>query len=276
MEKLTISSGLLLFFFIVLNSCISIRDIGKLKVNPGFEKNAEKSFVITTPSVSGTKFGLEDKALNEVYEIEINMGDSHTDISIIDESISFWGVYRSETKEVTSHKFYILNPVDSSEYEVVGKTEYIRGRKDHFNLFKTTVKNKESRGHFVYPIDFWIFEDGKDVGKITFHKPASIRTTVKGLAWTAVYVSVIIFHNKDYNVEHQTMSPGGNIRKVVSFDDESGLIALIGLEPKSTITTKMKGEIFIKRSLSVDIKSDIFTLYLMVEATLRKKQESGI
>ena len=135
MEKLTISSGLLLFFFIVLNSCrtISIGDI--LKENLGFEKDAEKSFVITTPVVSGTKFGLEDKALNEVYEIEINMGDSHTDISIIWEHISnLLGKYQSKTKEVTSHKFYILNPVDSSEYEVVGKTEYIRERRDHFDL----------------------------------------------------------------------------------------------------------------------------------------------
>ena len=62
----------------------------------------------------------------------------------------------------------------------------------------------------------------------------------------------------------------------ISVDDESGHITIIGLEPESTITTKMSGEILIKQGLSEELKSDIFTLYLMVEAALRKKQESGI
>ena len=259
MKKLIIPSSLLLVFFLMLNSCSSLRE-AKLKENPDFEKNAEK-FVITSPIspvASSNKYILEDQTLNKVYELEIDMEDSHTDISVIEEE-EIEGGYKTKTHEFTSHKFYILNPVDSSEYEVVGKTTYFRTKEEE-------EKESFEIGKFVYPIDFWVFEDGKDIGKITLNEPGISDQQVNRIP------TEITFHNKDYNVEYQSM-----FNKVsVSFDDESGLIALIGLKPKSTITTKMKGEILIKRGLSEELKSDIFTLYLMIEATLRKKQESGI
>ena len=57
----------------------------------------------------------------------------------------------------------------------------------------------------------------------------------------------------------------------VSFEGDSGLVALFGLKPKSFITTKMKGDVLIKRDLSENIKSDIFSIYLMVEGILSHK-----
>jgi hypothetical protein len=41
MKNLIKTSILLIFFFIGLNSCSSLREV-KLKENPGFEKNAKK------------------------------------------------------------------------------------------------------------------------------------------------------------------------------------------------------------------------------------------
>jgi hypothetical protein len=253
MKNLIKLSSLWLVFFIVLNSCGNLGK-AKLKENPDFEKNAER-FVITSPispASSVNKYILENQVLNKVYEMKIEMEDSYTDTSVIEEE-EIEGGYKTKTQEFTSHKFYILNPVDSSEYEVVGKTTYFRTREE---------EGKESFeiGKFVYPIDFWIFEDGKDVGKITLKESGTVLPTV------------ITFHNNDYNVEYQNM-----FNKVsMSFEDGSGLIALIALKPKSTITTTMKGEILINRVLSEDLRSDIFTLYLMVEAALRKIQESGV
>jgi len=259
MKVITISSYLLLVFFILLNSCSSLRE-AKLKENPDFEKNAEKFVIISPISPTGSinKYVLEDQILNKVYELEIEMEDSHTDITVIEEE-EIEGGYKTKTQEFTSHKFYILNPVNSSEYEVVGKTTYFRTKEEE-------EKESSEMGKFVYPIDFWIFENGKDVGKISFKEPGISDQQVSRIPTKTT------FHNKNYNVEYQNM-----FNKVsVSFDDESGLIALIGLEPESTITTKMKGEILIKQGLSKELKPDIFTLYLIIEAALRKKQESGI
>jgi hypothetical protein len=190
--------------------------------------------------------------------MEIKVEDSHTDISIIEKE-EIDGGYKTKTKEFTSHKFYISNPVDSSEYEVVGKTTYYRTKEEE--------EDKSSEmGDFVYPIDFWIFEDGKDVGKITLAEVGISDTR-------AVRIPAgITFHDKNYNVEYQNM-----FNKIsVTFEDESGLIALIGLKPKSFVTTKMKGEILIKQGLSRNLQSDIFTIYMVVEAMLGKKRESGI
>jgi hypothetical protein len=243
----------------VLSSCSSLKE-AKLKENPEFEINAEK-FVITSPispNASTNIYVLENRALNKVYELEIEIEDSQTDISVIEEE-EIEGGYKTKTQEFTSHKFYILNPMNDGKYEVVGKTTYFRTKEE---------KEKESSemGTYVYPIDFWIFEDGKDVGKISLKEPGISDQQVNRIP------AEITFHNEVYSIEYQNM-----FNKVsVSFDDESGLIALIGLQPASTITMKMKGEILIKRGLSEDLKADIITTYLIIEATLRKKQESGI
>ena len=137
--------------------------------------------------------------------------------------------------------------------------------KRHVRL-RVTASCAMSSSKNIASLKNWIFEDGKDVGKMTIYETSLGENKVYQRKMTH------LFHDKSFTLVYQdNMS-----KKSFVFEDENGLIALFGLKPKGTITTKMTGEILIKKDLSEDIKSDIFSLYLMAEAALRKMDERGI
>jgi hypothetical protein len=250
MNNLFFPTALIAITGIFVTSCGNLSK-AKLEANPDFEINSEK-FVVTSPIVptSGTnKYLLENPLSNQIYNFDLRMEDSDMEITILSEKETDEGV-KTKSKETTHHKLYITNPVDSSNYEVTGTTTYFRTKEEEESeSFET--------GELVYPINFQIFENGNNVGIITIDKGKQITLSIP------VY---IVFHNNNYSIEYQNA-----FNKIgISFEDRNGLAALISLKPKSFITTKMKGEILIKKGLVEELKPDILSLYLMIEGTLKK------
>ena len=254
MKNLILFLSLLLGYYVILNSCANLKE-AKLLENPDFELHAEK-YIITSPvspTLGNNTYILVNQLLDKVYEMNVKTKGSTTNTIVIDEEKNN-SVHITKTKEITSRVFYVFNPVDSSEYKIDGKLTSYRTRNEE-------SKWSSESSDFVYPIEFQIFDDGNSVGKISLVKhrlndTQIIRTPLE-----------ITLHNNEYYVEHQNM-----LNKVtVSFEDDSGLIALFGLKPKSFITTKMQGDVLIKQGLSEDIKSDIFSIYLMVEGVVSHK-----
>jgi hypothetical protein len=249
----------LILLFVFSLSCTNLAEL-KRKENPEFVNNSQ-TFIIASPIVpnsSVNKYILEDQLTNNVYDLEIQMEDSDVEIDVLDEDEIGDGI-KTDLKEFSSHRFFISNPFGNKNYEVVGKTTFYRTKVEK-------EKTSSEEGDFVYPIEFWIYEEGKDVGKMRIFETS--------LGENKVFQRKIthLFHNKIYNLVFQDMMS----KKSLVFEDENGLIALFGLKPKGTLTTKLTGEILIKKDLSDDLKSDIFSLYLMTEAALQKINERGI
>jgi hypothetical protein len=243
-------AGLILWvsvsLFLYSVSCTSLKD-KVLKENPDFEKNADK-FILTTPikvnSSSSNKFVIEDISSNMTYEVAVDVENPKTDISVM-ENYQKDDKHISKTKEFTALKFFVENPFNNNEYEVIGKVTRFKTNEDKEKTSsETSVLN--------YPIEFWIFKDARDAGKIAIYEPEPSLSQ-------KIYIS---FNDKQVEVEYQDMLG----KRTFSFNDDTGLIALIALKPKGTVATKMTGDFLIKESISEHFKLDIISMYLMSES----------
>jgi hypothetical protein len=231
-----------LLFFVI--NCTNVTQV-KLKENPEFEKNAER-YKITTP-LNGKKFTIEEVNSGKVYSVEAVIENSNRDIAVLDEEERD-DAYVSKTKTFASHKFFVTNPWDSIEYEVIGTTTYF--------ITKEEEEGKSFEvGKMEFPVEFWIFDEGKEFGKISIpESPAKPHQTID-----------LTIHEKPMELEYSIYFKGFLIERCFSFEDENGLITLINLQQKSS---QHVGEMLIKQSLSSDLKSDIVSLYMIVETAL--------
>lgn len=242
-------SLLSLIFLGQILSCSSLKK-AKLSENPDFEKNAEK-FVITSPlshsPSQSNKFIIEDVSADTVFEIETHSERPESDRNTIEEKTTEEG-YKVKSKEFTSYKFYIAKPFYENHYEVIGKATRFR-----------TEEDKGDRGtestQLAYPLEFWIFEEGKDVGKITVSEP-DFNLTFK--------IDALI-HQRQLQVEYQ---PGMSNNKNIAIENEQELLAFMQSKPAGFITTKQEGEFFIKQGLAEELKSDILATYMIVETIM--------
>ena len=207
---------ILTVFFFMFISCANLRNI-KLKENPEFEANAEKYLIVscpTTPTAAINKYILKDQ-MNKEYEMTLEIEHSQTDVKLLEEEKTTNRI-KTKTQEFTSHKFFIHNPLNNKYYEIVGKTTYLRTKEeDEKESFET--------GTMIYPLEFWIFDDGKDVGKIIIEEPGIGDNKVLRFNIEST------LNYKNYHLEYQDM-----FNKVtLSFEDKDELIALISLKQKS-------------------------------------------
>ncbi len=244
-----------LFFLGCLLSCTSLKD-AKLKENPGFEKNAIR-YIITSPlshlSSVFNYFILKDPNSGMVYEIRPEVGSPLEDISLL-------GRKKTKkkdlvhTKEILTYYFSVTNPLDNKVYDITGEITYYRSKE------KKTSSSYES-GEKVYPIEFLISEDGDEVGKFIINKPG----------FSKVFVETFI-HEKSLKLEYQSVANKDGF----SFEDETGLIALIGLKPKGVISTRKTGELLIKQTLAPESQLDMIALYVIAEMMFSILDEVGI
>jgi len=250
-------AGLILWvsvsLFLYSVSCTSLKD-KVLKENPDFKKSADK-FILTTPikvnSSSSNKFVIEDISSNITYEVEVDVEDPLTEVDVM-ENYQNGDKQISKTKEFTALKFFVQNPFNDIEYEVIGKVT-------RFKTIEEEEKESFESGDLNYPIEFWIFKDARDAGKITVYEP-TLSLSQK------IYIS---FNDNQVEVEYQNMLN----KKTFLFNDDKGLIALIGLKPKGTVATRMTGDFLIKKGISENFRSDIISMYLMSESAFGVIQE---
>ncbi len=246
--------AMLLVSYLALNFCTSLKDV-TLKEHPGFEQNAAKFVMICPirPTEGNNTYTLEDPATKQLHEMQVVIKTTATDVQVIDEEQDE-KIKTTQTKESTSHVFHVSNPVDSSVYKIAGKTTYYRTKE------KEEQSSYES-GEYVYPIVFTIYQEDMDVGNITLKQVTN-----------AVNIDIIkipldiSLHKRDFHVDYQNMFN----KTTATFENDKGLVALFGLKPKSFVSTKLKGDILIDRSLSQEEQADIFSMYLVVVGFLAK------
>lgn len=240
--KVMIISGIFLLFCFIIG-CTNATQ-AKLKENPEFERNAER-FTITH-HYNQSRFMIGDVPSGIIYEVEVEIEDPQRDVTVLEEEERD-DKNISKTKTFASHKFFVTNPWDSTEYEVIGTTTYF-----------ITKEEEESEsfevGKMEYPIEFWIFDDGKEVGKITvYESPAKSDQKID-----------LLIHDKPMKLENNIFinKKSFKFEKCLSFEDESGLITLISLKDKGN---QHGGEMLIKKNLSKNLKSDIIAMYMIAE-----------
>ena len=250
-----ISFFVCLFFLSCLFSCASLKET-KLKENPDFEKNAIR-YVITSPlshrSSVFNHFILEDPRSGSVYEIRPQVGSPLADVSLLGRKTTSKKDL-VHTKEISTYYFSMTNPLDHKTYDVAGEITFYRSREEK-------ASSSFESGEKVYPIEFLISEDGNDAGKFTVNEPGFSNVLVETL-----------FHGKSLKLEYQSIANKDGF----SFEDDSGLVALIGLKPKGVIATRKTGELFIKRTLAPDEQSDIVSLYVIAETVFSILDETGL
>ena len=274
-----------LFFILViyLTSCTSLSKI-KFADNPDFMKAADK-YEILHPLISPSTetifsktaktqiFTIEDVHTKNVYPIKVQWLKETNSIGHIENynrrtkafnilDIFFGGDeypkrYTStrdmakgdvaKIRDIVLHQIDIQNPFDNKFYEVVGQVNFFR------TIEKETKKTTFETTNISFPIEFWIYENGKEVGKSEINRPS--------LSSLALKINITI-NDKLLNLEYQEQF---NKRKV-SLEKDGELVAFFDLKPAAFISTKKKGNAFIAPGLSNDFIADIFASYIISDA----------
>jgi hypothetical protein len=133
-------------------------------------------------------------------------------------------------------------------YEVIGKTT-------RFQTEENKEKLSSVASSLVYPLEFWIFDDGKDIGRIIVSAPDL----------NVIFPINATFNGQQLNLKYQAEMSN---KKSVSIEDGQGLLAFLHSKPAGFITTKQKGEFFIKQGLAEELKSNILVSYMIVETVM--------
>lgn len=254
-NKIRLPVRLIIFLVFFVFSCANVIET-KLKENPEFVKNAEKLKITSPLSYKSTKFNkyiIEDTGTENIYEIEPDVETTGQDIQILEEEKTR-EKNLIKTKEFTSYRIFLVNPLNNNEYEVIGKTTYFRSKEEKGN-------SSSESGKMIYPVEFWIFHQGKDAGSIKMDSPGFTKVNAK-----------ILFNNKNFDLEYQSVFN----KECYSFKENNTLAALILLEPEGTIAFKKKGEILLKKNFSENLKSDIITIYILTATMFNIVGQAGI
>jgi len=262
---------LMLTCILVFVMCASLSDI-KLKDNPGFTRNA-RTFSILHPiinsSASSQIVNIEDAATATAYEAGIAWNSEieregyvqsfrhrHGDSKILDDFFTHSTVDHINTSEMKKgdvarirdynyHRIEMSNPIDSAEYVILGQIQFFR------EITKESASSTFETTDIEFPIEFWIYQQGKDAGRALLKDP--FRNSRVSLAVE------IQLEDKTYHVEFQEQF---NKRKV-SVEIDSMLVAFFDLKPASFVSTKMKGSVMVSPDLSQDKVADVFSSYML-------------
>jgi hypothetical protein len=232
-------------------SCASLKD-SRLKENPDFKKNAH-TFQVTTPlgyrSAAFDKYLLHDTHTNADYEVEPEYESPENISSRLGRELAHPNAIKSS--EVTTYDFVISNPLDSSIYVVIGETTFYR---------VTGEREGESveEGYLDTPVEFWIFMNAEKVGKITVNEPSPY--SYPSLA----YPIEISLHAKSVHAEYQKALN----QKTISFEDENGLLALVGLTTSGFIATKFEGELLTRQGLTEESRADMVSVFMVTDIVM--------
>lgn len=267
------------FIFI---SCASLSDL-KLKENPDFMRDSHRYSVIhplTKPSLN-TVFKKSSKPQTFIFKNVQSKDDYHFKVHWAKETLSkttrsndnertmYTGIFKhflnhikhtdhvdihdmeegdvARIKDYVVHRIDITNSVDSTDYVILGELSFFRKiEKDSEN---TTFEST----NLIYPVEFFIFEKGKDVGKTVIKRSS--------LSSSPFLTMDILIQNNLLKVDFQEQF---NKRKV-SMESKEQLIAFFDLKPASFISTKLKGEVMIKSNLSENEITRIFTSYIITD-----------
>ena len=264
----------------------------KLKDNPNFLVESNKYLIIhplTTPSAKTIfsnspkiqTFTIEDVQTNDSLQINMqwlketnsrgyidSFNKKKKSLNILDiffntenDRKPFTNTYEMEKGDVAEIKDFVLhqidihNFIDNTFYEVVGQVYFFRTieKESERSTFETTTTR--------FPIEFWIFKNEHEVGNIRVDQPSVSSQSLR------IYISL---NDRLLNLEFEEHF---NKRKV-SIEYENQLVAFFDLKPAAFISTKKKGDAFIKQDVSEDFVADIFTSYILsdiMEGVLRNK-----
>ncbi len=150
-------------------------------------------------------------------------------------------------RDIVYHRVEILNANENIDYLVLGQVVF--DRKINKQTEATTIETT----NIIYPIEFWIFDEGKEIGQLTINKRIKLFTS-------ALYIDIII-HDKLLNFEFKEQL---NKRKVsVVYNDQQ--IAFFELKPASFISTSQKGNVQVKAGITPEFTNDIFTSYILAD-----------
>jgi len=232
---------------LIFASCSSLKE-SALKGNPDFAANAEK-YLITSPIPSTTSkrqiYELEDSQTGTVYAVEVKVQEPGTRDERESPAVPGDVIL---TKEFEGHRLFINNAMDKKSYEIIGKTSLVRATE------KLSAKVTEETTMINYPIEFWIFEDGKDVGKLVVLRPSLTAQRME-----------IALHERRMELEFQDQFN----KHYYSFKSGGELIAFIEMKPKGFVATSMKGEASLKPGLSPDQKSDLFACFVVAGIVMK-------
>lgn len=228
--------------FLYLISCASLKE-SQFKSNPEFAAQANKfSIACPIPKLSSKShhYTFENEQTNTIYKSNVTIHFPGSQ-SIDSDDLSKGEILNS--KEFAGYRLYISNSIDSSEFEVLGTTD----------LSRTTEKQSKSLSEETvilhYPIEFWIFQNGKDVGMVKIHTPLSTQ------------IMNFILYERHFELEVQKQFN----KSYFSIKTENQLIALVELQPKAFISTKLKGKAFIQSESSGDVTPDILTIFIIAD-----------
>jgi len=215
-------------------SCSSLHKT-KLAEYPGFEKDAQR-FIITSPfshyPSGSNQFVVEHRSADTTFQVKTRFEDRKVD--------------KTNNRESFSYKFYVGKPFNEGYYEVIGNT--------------TILRSEDNRTrHLVTPLEFLIFADGREVGRITHPK-----TGFFDLLMDPKYNFDVLIQDKQLQVEYQPIKNNRNM----AVENAQGLLALMHSKPTGFISTKQKGNFLIKAGLQKELKSDLLTTYMIVESVV--------
>jgi hypothetical protein len=236
---------------VVLISCTTLKDT-TLKENPDFRKNAY-TYQVTSPlgyrSPLFDKYLLHDTHMNADYEVEPQYEDPESIYSRLGSESAHPHAIKSS--EVTTYDFVISNPLDNSSYVVIGETTFYR---------VTGEREGESveEGGLATPVEFWIFQNAEEVGKITVKQPSPYSYP------NLVYPIEISLHAKSVHAEYQKALN----EKSISFEDAKGLLALVGLTTSGFVATKFEGEVLTRQGLTDESRADIVSVFMVTDIVM--------
>jgi hypothetical protein len=238
--------------FLLMSSCGSLKE-ASMQDRPGFFVTAEK-YLISSPIPSITPkpqiYRIEEVATNTVYEIRLSVyKPGASDYYKHPTRSGSIGVAR----EFEEHRFFIDSTMAKKNYEIIGTTSLVRAtEKQSSNVTGETTAT-------TYPVEFWIFEDGKDVGTVVVHSPRLAATQKIDF----------VLHDRRINLEWQSKFNTKYYSLLIAGEQ----LALIEMKPKGFIASSMKGEADLKPNLSIDQKSDLFTCLIIAEIVLKIIEE---
>jgi hypothetical protein len=238
------------FLVVLFISCTSLKET-MITENPDFIKHAY-NFKITSPlshdNASFNKFIIEDPDTKKIYEVKPVFEEPESHYYKLEKD-SYKNDYYDNvdgTKEVAKYNFSVFNPLDEKEYLISGTT--------------TTIRTKEGKNDVIIGSpkeEFMIYEGEKRVGEITTEYLDPDPMTL----YKFIFPLKISLHSRNFNIEYQKIMNN----KSITFKDEDGLIALIGFETEGFIAVKYKGEAFIKKGLTNELKSDIIVMFIITD-----------
>ena len=238
---------LLITLLLVLFACTGLKETMH-KENPDFISKAYH-YKITSPLSHDNplfhRYAIEDPLTKDKHEFEVKFDDKESKYYEMPEEAGSDNFH--ETKEVISHRFSFVNPLDGKKFTVTGKTMTIHSKEG---------ADKVVTGASEY--DFHIYSCDREIGIVNTGMP--IPTSI----YEIIYPVEISLNDKKIYGKYQPLMNN----KTISFTDDEGLIALFGFESDGFVANKFKGDAYIKQELPEKDKTDIIAMFIITDTVI--------